>query len=340
MARADPWVASGLMSTDEQETESRRDSAGFFSSAKSFFLPVGPRVSAEGVEGYPIDFRVKARSAAWPPEWLPPRERQLWVDIAQWGLGCHERWLDGEGDEWLGGARACADHLLAEQESGGPLDGAWVHRFRYPHSLPLPPGWLSAMAQGEGASLLVRVAAATGDDRYADAARRALGPMRVPSADGGTRAALDGHDWPEEYPTQPPSYVLNGGIFAMWGLRDVAVALGDEQAREEFAAAHAALVANLHRWDTGRWSLYDLFPHPLSNPASSFYHRLHISQLEAMNLIAPHAELVRVRDRFQRYFDSPGLTRLAFAHKAVYRVLVPRNQVFAHRLPWTRKLAA
>jgi hypothetical protein len=316
------------MSAAPEATESARDSAGFFSSAKSFFLPVGPRLSTDELQGYPIDFRVKARDASWPPEWLPPRERQLWVDIAQWGLGSHERWLAGEGDQWLAGARACADHMLAEQEE----DGSWVHRFRYPHSLPLPPGWLSAMAQGEGASLLLRVATATGEDRYADAARRALAPMPY--------ATLDGKPWPEEYPTQPPSYVLNGAIFAMWGLHDVALALGDEQARAAFEEAHASLVANLHRWDTGRWSLYDLFPHPLSNPASSFYHRLHISQLEAFNVLAPHPELVRVRDRFQHYFDSPRHTRMAFVHKAVYRVMVPRNKYFAHRLPWTRKLAA
>lgn len=307
------------MTTDSQEaTESRKDSAGFFSSAKSFFLPTGPRF-ADG-DGYPIDFRVKARSSQWPPEWLPPRERQLWVDIAQWGLGAHERWLAGEGEEWLAAARACADHMVSEQEA----DGSWVHRFRYPHSLPLPPGWLSAMAQGEGASLLVRMAKATGEERYAEGAQRAMGPMPF--------AELDGVPWPEEYPTRPPSYVLNGAIFAMWGLRDA----GDER----FEACHASLVANLHRWDTGRWSLYDLFPHPLRNPASSFYHRLHISQLDAMNTLAPDPELVRVRDRFQRYFDSPAFTRLAFVQKSAYRVVVPRNKLFAHRLPWTRKLAA
>ena len=318
------------------DVESPRDSAGFFSSAKSFFLPVGPRNEPDGVAGYPIDFRVKARESAWPPSWLPERERQLWVDITQWGLGAHERWLAGDGEEWLAAATACGEHLLANQEE----DGAWRHLFRYPHSLPLPAGWLSAMAQGEGASLLVRLHRAHGDERWAAAALRALGPMRRMTAEGGTRAELGGHPWPEEYPTAPPSFVLNGGIFAMWGMRDVAVALGDAEARADFDAAHAALAANLHRWDTGRWSRYDLFPHPLSNPASSFYHRLHISQLEAMNALAPHPELVRVAERFRRYFDSPVLSRLAFAHKAAYRLVVPRNRLLAHRLPWTRKLAA
>lgn len=314
----------------------RRRSAGFFSSGKTFFLPVGPRLSADEVAGYPIDLRIKAATPSWPPPWLGAREEQWWVAVAQWGLGAHEHWLAGDGEAWLDGARACADHLLAEQEP----DGGWIHHFRYPHTLPLAPGWLSAMAQGEAASLLVRVHALAGEDRYAEAALRALAPMRVPVAAGGTQADLGGHGWPEEYPTQPASYVLNGGIFALWGLRDVAVALDDPRARGDFEDGVAALVANLHRWDTGRWSLYDLFPHPLPNLASSFYHRLHISQLTATNVLAPHPELERVAARFERYAGSRPLSGLAFAHKAAYRLLVPRNRLLAHRLPWTRRLSA
>lgn len=316
--------------------ESARDSAGFFSSAKSFFLPLGPSIDPDGVGGYQIDFRVKTRESGWPPSWLPPRERQLWVDIAQWGLGCLERHRAGEGEQWLDSARAAAEHLVAEQGRGGE----WSHLFRYPHSLPLPPPWPSAMAQGEGASLLVRVHALTGEDRYAEAALAALRPMRAPVEAGGTRALLGGGPWPEEYPTRPPSLVLNGAMFAMWGIRDVGVGLGDAEAAREFAEATDTLARELHRWDTGRWSLYDLFPHPVSNPASSFYHRLHISQLEGMALLSPHPEFDRIRGRFQRYMDSAWHNRAAFVHKGVYRLLVPRNRLLAHRLPWTRKLAA
>ena len=38
----------------------KRDNAGFWSSSKTFFLPVGPHVVQDGVRGYPIDMRVKA----------------------------------------------------------------------------------------------------------------------------------------------------------------------------------------------------------------------------------------------------------------------------------------
>ena len=58
--------------------------------------------------------------------------------------------------------------------------------------------------------------------------------MRLPSGEGGVQARLGGGPWPEEYPTDPPSYVLNGGIFALWGMYDVGAGLGDEDAARDF----------------------------------------------------------------------------------------------------------
>ena len=316
-----------------------RNSAGFFSSAKSFSLPVGPRIDPDGVDGYYIDMRIKAETPHLPAKFAPGADHRLYVDVAQWGLGALERHLAGEGEVWLAAARGVGDALVGEQIPDGPRRGGWAHPFRYPHSLPLPPGWMSAMAQGEGASLLVRLHKLTGDERYAETARAAMAPMRVPSREGGVQGVLGGAPFPEEYPTDPPSLVLNGAMFALWGIRDTAVALGDDALAAEFEAGVDTLAANIHRWDTGYWSRYDLFPHPVLNPASSFYHALHVSQLDAMQLLSPRPELAAARERFAAYAASPWANRRAFARKALYRLMVPRNQVFAHRLPWTRKLA-
>jgi hypothetical protein len=142
-----------------------------------------------------------------------------------------------------------------------------------------------------------------------------------------------------EYPTDPPSFVLNGAIFALWGLRDVALALGDERAGEEFEAGVDALAASIDRWDTGSWSRYDLYPHRVANVASRAYHELHLAQLEAMQELAPRPQLAAAAERFARYAASPVRQAEALARKALFRVAEPRSARVARLLPWARGAA-
>ena len=225
---------------------------------------------------------------------------QLYVGVAHYGLGAYEQWLVGEGEECLAAARAAAMHLISRQEP----DGSWLHHEALKHTFSLVPPWQCGMAQGEAASLLVRLHKTTGEEVFAEAAVRALAPLSLAREDGGVCASLDGRPWPEEYPTDPPSFVLNGAIFAMWGLRDVGVGLGDADATRVFEEGVDALAANLHRFDNGWWSLYSLFPHPVIGVASSFYHNLHITQLQAMDMLSTRPEFEATRLRWASYAGS------------------------------------
>src|SRR5579875_2471605 len=249
-----------------------RDAPGGTGFLSRLMLPLGPAHDARQVRGYPIDFRVKAGSLRWPPDGMDGPGDRL-VVAAQYGLGCYERYLAGEGDEWLEGALRVGRYLVAAPHT----DGGWSNLRDFTHTFPLRAPWRSAMAQGEAASLLVRLHQQTGEPGFAQAARDGLRPLFVSRRAGGLSASLGGHPWPEEYPTDPPSFVLNGAIFAWWGVRDVAVGLGDACAAERFADGIASLAANLERFDTGSWSLYCLYPFPVAVVASPFYHSLHIT---------------------------------------------------------------
>ena len=310
-----------------------------FRTADTFSLPVGEHIDPATVHGYYIDFRSKARSHTWPRGWVPGGP-QLYVTIAQWGLGCYERYLSGEGAAWLDAAVGASDYLVRQQERDASRDGQWLHPNPYPHTYRIPAPWPSGMAQGEGASLLVRVWRETGDERYPEAAVRALASMRVPVERGGVAAELEGGFFPQEYPSRPPSFVLNGGIFALWGCYDVATALDDRDARDLFEEGSGTLATNLGRYDVGYWSRYDLFPHPVANVASFAYHLLHINQLRAMSRIARHPQLAETAARFERYRLSRSATAHALSSKLLFRLLVPRNRLVAHRLPWARRAAA
>lgn len=316
-----------------------RSYPNFFSSARSFSLPAGTQFGPDGVRGYYIDLRVKAEEPVWPHESLGRLEDRLWVRVHQWGLGAYERYLAGEGDQWLQNAIDVGEYALSQQLAAGERDGLWLNRLPYTKTFQLAAGWPSAMAQGEGASLLTRLYLETRDERYAGAARRAVRAMSIPSDAGGVQATLDGSPWPEEYPTAPPSYVLNGGIFALWGYYDVSAGLGDADAAQAFEQGAGMLAHNLYRWDTGYWSRYDLFHHPVLNVASSFYHALHTSQLEAMNVIAPRPEFADTARRFAAYAESRLSRNRAFARKVFFRLAVPRNEFMSKRMQRLRTRA-
>jgi len=292
-------------------------------------LPLGQALDPLGVRGYPIDFRVKAQSVGQTRIDVGSLADR-YVGVAQYGLGCYERWVGGEGEVWLDAALAVGRYLLQTQEA----DGSWLNQESFKHTFPLRAPWRCGMAQGEAASLLVRLHLATREQEFADVARNALAPLSRPREEAGACAWLDGARWPEEYPTQPPSFVLNGAIFAWWGIRDVGIGLHDAGATADFEAGVDALAVNLHRFDTGWWSLYSLYPQPVKPIASSFYHVLHITQLEAMQLLSPRAEIELVRQRWARYLESANIRRRALAHKVLYRLVVPRNRLLGHRLPW------
>jgi heparosan-N-sulfate-glucuronate 5-epimerase len=313
-----------------QRSAPQDGSAGFFSSAATLPLPVGEHFDTKAVRGYYIDLRAKAATPVWPAG-----EHRLYVTAIQWGLACYERYISGEGEAWLAAARDRAEELVRIQQRDGKQAGGFVHTHQFKHTFMLQPPWISAISQGEGASLLVRIFNETGDERYAEAARRALLPLSVDAAEGGVRAMLGGRSFPEEYPTRPPSFVLNGAIFTMWGLRDVGVALEDSAAREAFEQAVDTLAENLHRWDLGYWSRYDLFPHPVVNVASSFYHNLHINQLHAMHRLAPRPQLAQTADRWALNAASSSCRRQALARKVLFRILVPRNISIARHLVWS-----
>lgn len=289
----------------------------------TFDQPLGSRLEAGG---YHLDLRVKAvLEPVWPPPELDPLPSKLWVIVCQWGLAALENFLHDGDERWLTAAAGAGQHVLAELQDGGPLDGALRHGFAYPATFDLPAGWVSAMAQGEAASLLVRLHRLTGDARFADGAQRVLGPIGVDGRQGGCGTDWRGGWWPEEYPTEPPSLVLNGAIFTLLGMYDVARALDSEPARRAFDETLDLLTPNLGAWDLGWWSVYDLFPHARPNVSSRAYQQLHETLLLALDRCAPRPELARYAERFAAQRASLPANVRAFAAKVSFRLAVPRG---------------
>ena len=262
--------------------------------------PLGKRFGVEDVRGYYLDLSAKTTSpTAARPERLVP------AGLAQLALGWWERSLTGDEQALVGFETACG--LL--------LDRAVSHAegLLWPYDVPVPkyglrPPWFSAMAQGQVASVFVRAAAL--DERAADAALRALRPL----LDRAEPFVVDAQAGPvlEEAPTRPPSRVLNGWIYALWGVRDVAVGLDCPEAGALFAESLEALLAKLDEYDTGWWSRYSLWEDG-RDLAKPFYHRLHVAQLEALHTLTGVAAFAAVASRWRRYDTPAAVVRAVLA---------------------------
>jgi heparosan-N-sulfate-glucuronate 5-epimerase len=121
----------------------------------------------------------------------------------------------------------------------------------------------------------------------------------------------------EEAPSHPMSLILNGWIYALWGLRDVAVGLRHREADEMLGASSECLLRMLPHYDTGWWTRYSLYPHLLPDLAKPFYHRLHVWQAEVMHRLTGNEGFGAAAARWRRYDRAASRVRL-IAQKAAF----------------------
>ena len=187
------------------------------------------------------------------------------------------------------------------------------------------PSDYSAMTQGQGISVLVRAGGVTADAVFLESARRALGPMLAPVAEAGCARWEPAGLVLEETPCDPPNTILNGWIYALFGLYDLLLAVPVEEARQALESTVEALAACLPRFDAGYWSYYDT----AGNLASPYYHEAHIGQLRALEMVFPgHAVFHEMRAVFERQAAS-RLNRLrAVCRKAIQKLMNPPEEIF------------
>ena len=280
-------------------------------------VPPGTAYDETSVRGYYIDYGSKTGA----PAFADPARLNA-VDLIQLGLGWYERDLAGDRgarDEFL---RVC--RLVEERAELAGDELRWWIRYPVPKYRVSPP-WCSALSQGQAASLFVRAHMATGEDRYAELAQRAVEPL---VSERGSDLVTQTGAGPilQEYPSDPPSHVLNGWISALWGLWDVRLGLDDPRADATLTATLASLRANLDAYDTGWWTRYSLYPLALQDLAKPIYQTFHVSQLRVLHRLTGDEHLREVAERWASY-DRPVARALALAQKGLFAAVdLPRRR--------------
>ncbi len=240
------------------------------------------------------------------------------VTISQYALGCYDLFLLREERAYLERFLKLAERILDSQQD----DGKWDAR----RSIGSKQGNSSCMAQGQGCSILLRAYLANHEERYRQGAEKAIRFMLRPTQEGGTAIYRGDHVSLEKYPPQDgtPSSVLNGWIFALFGLYDIILFTGSEEYQKIWEQSCRTLEQTLPQYDRKYWSNYDLIG-TISSPA---YNRVHVSLLLTLSQLSGSEIFSAYAARFDRYSKSKWNTGRSVLRKAIQKLTTPSDAFF------------
>lgn len=209
------------------------------------------------------------------------------VTVAQYALaalGAYSRTGDTRYEDR---ALAGAARLI---ELADDVDGVLWFTYRFPHTyydVTMPVPWWSGLAQGQALSLFTRLWQRYPDDerweRAATATFRSFDGWRTLGAPWITTMDAHGYLWFEEYAADvEPLLVINGHVFALYGLYEYARQTSDPHALDLFDGGATTI---RHYIDTfrvpGDISYYCVREGYCQRPEwqNASYHPIHIQQL-------------------------------------------------------------
>jgi heparosan-N-sulfate-glucuronate 5-epimerase len=236
------------------------------------------------------------------------------ITISQYGFYLLNR------PQYHGIAIKCADWLVDNLQLWQQDMHAWIYDFDLWFYGPRAP-WISAMAQGEGISLLLRVFQLTGIEKYKETAKLAFTPFRYSVEENGVVDRIAGRSvFFEEYVTHPPSHVLNGHIFALLGVYDYWRFFNDDDAARLWQQGTNTIRQHWSRWDCGYWTWYDLYP--VRRLASRMYHRLHIRLIKKLSELNEDAELSNLAGRWHHMLNHPVCVAKWLLSKTIEKIRI------------------
>lgn len=227
------------------------------------------------------------------------------VTIAQYGLAALGGYTRTHDRRYLDRAIANAQRLIDVSEPGD--DGALWFPYYFPHTyydVTMPVPWWSSMAQGQPLSLFSRLAAMNPHDArwrlHADRAFSSFKAWRALGKPWITTMDRDGYLWFEEYAGDvEPLMVVNGHIFALYGLYDYFKLTGEPDAAVLFDGGATTVLRYFdHFRQPGGVSYYCVRPGYCRRPEwqNVFYHPVHIQQLRTLASMTGDSAFARSAD--------------------------------------------
>lgn len=236
------------------------------------------------------------------------------INIAQYGFMLHADWLETKSEHTLDLLKsnlAVLESLKTEMEHSC----VWYHHhFEAKYKIAAP--WASAMAQGECISFYLRMYQILGEEKLLITASKAFQFLDIDIVEGGVkRMDKDGNLWYEEYPSEPPSYVLNGFIYTLFGFYDLYRITGRTDVKKKIDACIKTIKENLSKYDAGYWSYYDL----LKKELVRYYYQknVHVPQLKVLYILTKEPIFNYYAVRWEHQLSAWNY----FLVKIMYRIL-------------------
>lgn len=188
------------------------------------------------------------------------------------------------------------------------------------NSYNLRSPWISAMTQGCGISVLSRAYHLTKKEEYLSTCLNAIMPLHYNVSEGGLINYFQNELIFEEYPTSRTNAVLNGHIFALFGIYDLYLISRNESVKELFDKGVAALKNLVKYFDLGYWSRYSLYDYPLKNPANYSYHILHTEQMKALYFITQDTFFLKISQQWKLYSAGFSKRSMAVIKKVIFEM--------------------
>ncbi|HVA38916.1 MAG TPA: D-glucuronyl C5-epimerase family protein [Candidatus Dormibacteraeota bacterium] len=225
--------------------------------------------------------------------------------VAQYGLEQHARWMLHGDPASFEAFIAQARWLRTQQLTLRGIHGCYPFPQPWP-AYGAPLGFLSAMTQGEAISLLLRAYEIGREQSFLEAAVSAAEPFRHEVGRGGVTWRADGDVYLEEAAVDPPGHILNGWIYALWGIRELRGYHAEPWLAELHDASLDTLRRRLELFDSGHWSYYNLLATRTGfrKLATLKYHAFHIAQLRVLAAMTGDSYFGEVAERWRGYVDS------------------------------------
>jgi hypothetical protein len=234
------------------------------------------------------------------------------VGQARYGIDNLESYRATNDVRYLNRAKLQAARLMKNAKKVG---NAWY--LPYPFNFKLhnqssytqKAPWYSAMAQGQGVTLFVRLWEITQEQQYRNAAdgifnsfltvRNAKTPWVV-WVDASKRL------WLEEYAGPHPDRTINGQLFAVWGLWDYWRLTQDSRAKLLYQGGLTTVVDYYSVWRNKNWVAYYCLAHQhLPQALDQKYHQIVLQQLIHSYTISHDVRLLRLSETLVRDFPRP-----------------------------------